>query len=490
MSTEHDEKSSRDSALCGPGEGELTESIDWSLERKLVRKIDWALIPLFTIIYCSNFIDRTAIGNAKIAGIERDLGLQDFQYNIALTVFYVVYTIVDIPSNLVLKHFGSIWIAMLVIAFGVVTIGTAFIRNYRDLLITRVFLGIAEGGTLSGLVYIMSRFYRREELVFRIGLFFGSAPVLAGAFGGLLASGLLSIEDFGEVTSWRKIFFIEGMITTILGICCLFLVPNDPLKSKLLSKQERHLAKARIEADQIGRRDARKEKTSMRLVLRSFNFNSCLCTLGYSMGNVSFQGLSLFLPTVVATLGNHSTVQNQLRTVPPYAVACVYTILNAYVSFRLKIRSIPIFLSGLFLVAGYAIFVGVEDPHARYAACFLTVVGGSSGDPMYYAWAADNAAPETVQAVVTALIPGLGTLGAIVAVWTYLPADAPNYHKGNSLNLGTASLFSILALIGLAYARWENRKRAQGLRDYRLVGKTEKEIEELGWMHPKFVYQV
>ena len=89
-------------------------------------------------------------GNAKIAGIEKDLGLQGVQYNVALTIFYVAYIIIEIPSNLALKHFGSIWLAFLIICFGSVTIGTAFVHNFGQLIATRILLGIAEGGTLVG----------------------------------------------------------------------------------------------------------------------------------------------------------------------------------------------------------------------------------------------------------------------------------------------------------------------------------------------------
>jgi len=146
-------------------------------------------------------------------------------------------------------------------------------------------------------------------------------------------------------------------------------------------------------------------------------------------------------------------------------------------------------MSGILMVIGYAIFVGVRDAHARYAACFLTIAGGSLVGPAFLTWGTDNAAPDTVRAVTTALIPGVGTMGAIIAVWTYLPFDAPNYHNGNSLNLATTSTICVVAFIGLVYTRRENRKRASGGRDYRLKGKTGEEIAQLGWKHPGFVYQ-
>ncbi|KAF7370378.1 MFS general substrate transporter [Mycena sanguinolenta] len=464
--------------------------IDPEAERRLVRKLDWSLLPLFTLIYCTNFVDRTAIGNAKIAGLEKDLGMVGFDYNRALTVFYVIYIVSDIPSNLALKHFGSVWLAAMITVFGVVSIATAFVKSYGGLIATRIFLGMAEGGTLSGLTYMISRYYRRTELVMRIGIFFGISASLSGAVGGLLASGLLKIGDIGTVKSWRKIFLIEGIITTGFGLLCFFIIPTDPERTHMLNAEERALALARIDADQVVSTQGRKERTTLKLIWKSFNINTTLGLLCYLMVNISFQGLSLFMPTVITTLGDFTVVESQLRTVPPYLMGVVWAVGTCYISLRTRQRWGPIFVAGLFLVLGYAIAVGTKNSHARYAACFFSIMGSSPIAPLELAWATDNAAPDTIRAMASAIITGLGTLGSIIAVWTYLPGDAPNYHKGNSLNLGTATAICLLTIINALYIRWENAKRDRGERDYRLEGKTAKELEQLGYLHPRFRYQL
>ncbi|KAJ8695356.1 hypothetical protein PTI98_007960 [Pleurotus ostreatus] len=391
------------------------DEIDPVAEKLLRRKLDWILLPLFTVVYCTNFVDRTAIGNARIAGLEKDLGMKGFDYNISLTIFYIFYIAAEIPSNLALKRFGSMWLAAMITSFGIVSIGTAFVKSYTGLIITRVFLGIAEGGTLPGLTYIMSRYYRRSELVLRVGIFFGISPPLAGAFGGLLASGLLSVGDFGMVTSWRKVFFIEGIITTGFGLLCFLIIPTDPQRTRIFTPAERALALARIDADQAVRTNGRKESTTLRLVWRSFNINTMICTVAYVMINISFQGLSLFMPTVVATLGHFTVVESQLRTVPPYLVGAVWAVVVTYVSFRVRKRGIPIIFSCLLVVLGYALAVGTKNSHARYAACFLSIAGASPTGPLLITWGTDNAAPDTIRAVTTAIIPGVGALGSIIA---------------------------------------------------------------------------
>ncbi|KAJ2912841.1 hypothetical protein MD484_g7568, partial [Candolleomyces efflorescens] len=360
--------------------------IDPVAEARLLRKLDWILLPMFTAIYCCNFIDRTSIGNARVAGLEADLGMEGLDLNIALTVFYVC------------------------------------------------------------------------------------------------------------------IFLVEGVITTLFGILLFFILPDDPVKSRLLSPEERRMVIARKYRDNahFANKDAagavkhggEPEKTTWKLVLRSFSFITVACTLGFIMINMSFQGLSLFLPSVIRSLGSYSTVEIQLRTVPPYLVSAVWAVANAFLSSRIKMRWLPLLWNTLFGVVGYAISVSTQNPHARYAACFLIIVAGGVVGPMLVIWGTDNAAPDTMRAVVSGAIPGIGAIGAVMAVWTYLPSDAPNYRKGNLGNLGTMSTLCVIICTIATYIKWENAKRAKGGRDYRLEGKTEEELRNMGYRHPEFRYQI
>ncbi|KAJ2927563.1 hypothetical protein H1R20_g9531, partial [Candolleomyces eurysporus] len=466
------------------------DGIDPVAEQKLVKKLDWIFLPLFTVIYGLNYIDRTAIGNARVAGLEKDLGMHGTDLNKALTVFYVFYILADIPSNLLLKHFGSMLIAVLVVGFGLVSLTSAFVTSYAGLIATRVFLGIFEGGTLSGLIYILARYYRRKELVLRIGLFNGIAPALSGAFGGLLASGLLRIGDFGYIARWRKIFLIEGVITVAFGIALFWIAPDDPTVSKMLNDEERKLAIARIDADQVVKNQGRKERTSWALVVHSFNIITVGCIISFVTLNMSFQGMSLFLPTVINSLGTYTTVQVQLRTVPPFLAGAGWVALNSYFSYKIRMRCIPLVSSVFIVVVGYIIAVTTKDTQARYAACHLMVMGGCVGGPMLIVWGTDNAAPDTMRAVVSAAICGIGALGSIIAVWTYIPSDGPDYRTGNSIVLAAVTC-SCLVAIGLTfYIKWENAKRDRGERDHRLEGKTPEEIEQMGYRHPRFRYQI
>lgn len=157
-------------------------------------------------------------GNAKIAGLEADLNLTGYDYNALLSIFYISYIVFEIPSNIACKWIGPGWfIPAISLAFGIISLVTAFVNNFSQAAGVRFLLGVFEAGMMPGIAYYMSRWYRRAELTFRLSLYIVMAP-MAGAFGGLLASGILTLDRVGSVTGWRMIFVVEGIITIGLSL--------------------------------------------------------------------------------------------------------------------------------------------------------------------------------------------------------------------------------------------------------------------------------
>ena len=141
-----------------------------------------------------------------------------YDYNMILSVFYISYIIFEIPANILCKWGGPGWVLPIMsLLFGVTSLGTAFVKTKAQICGVRFLLGIFEAGMLPGIAYYLSRWYRRSELAFRLSLYIVMAP-LAGAFGGLLASGILTLPQFGSLHSWRMIFAIEGIITIGLSL--------------------------------------------------------------------------------------------------------------------------------------------------------------------------------------------------------------------------------------------------------------------------------
>ena len=223
--------------------------IDPALDRRITRKLDLHLLPWLFGIWLFAFIDRSNIGNARIQGLSTELGLDvNNRFNIALTVFYVLYILVDVPSNWALKYVGAgFYLPGLIIAWGIVGTCIGFVKSYGGLIATRMLLGLCEGGLFGGMVLYISMFYRRHQVLLRLALWYCAAP-LSGAIGGLLAAGLGQIHH-GGYNSWPWIFFIEGVVTVLFGIVSLLFLPHTPAKSRFFTDEEREAAVLRLKMD-------------------------------------------------------------------------------------------------------------------------------------------------------------------------------------------------------------------------------------------------
>lgn len=171
-------------------------------ERRLLRKVDWNILPIPTLLYLLSFLDRSNIGNAKLEGLTTDLHISNDAYLWTLTIYFFGYVLFEVPSNIVLKRFTpSIWLPTLMIAWGIVGVCMGLVHNFGGLLGTRFLLGLTEAGLFPGVVYYLSMWYARHEQHYRISLFF-SAASLSGAFGGVLAFGISKMKGIGGKAGW------------------------------------------------------------------------------------------------------------------------------------------------------------------------------------------------------------------------------------------------------------------------------------------------
>ncbi|SPO03264.1 related to permease of the major facilitator superfamily [Cephalotrichum gorgonifer] len=457
-------------------------------ETRLRHKIDRHIVPLVTLLYMLCFLDRINIGNAFIQGMREELDLaRDFRFNWALSIFYIIYLLVEVPSNIILKRVGArFYLPFLVLGFGIVTMCMAFVKSFAGLMVARAVLGVFEGGAFPGIAFFLSSFYKREELLFRVGIFV-SAASMAGAFGGLLATGLSRIPAWGtgaaRIDTWRNIFFFEGIITIIVAFAAPLWLPSSPATSKFLDEREKWIAMERLTREQ---KEKPTEKVEARHVKRAFLcIHNYTCALGFFLINITVQGLSVFMPAILADLGWKNT-KAQLLTVPPYVAACLIAIAIAYISDKTKKRGIYLAVFSLIALTGFALLRFYEGANVRYMAIFFVTTGAFPGGPAFISWAMNNTGGSAVRAVSSSWVVTLGTIGGIVATWTYITTDAPKYPTGHSINLGGQIAVFFLSVFGILYCLRENRLRAKGKRDHRLEGLTEAEQQDLGYRHPEF----
>ncbi|KAI2636675.1 MFS general substrate transporter [Xylaria nigripes] len=467
--------------------GESLIKFDPEAERKLRLKLDYMVVPSVSILYLFCFIDRANIGNARLAGLEADLGLKGYDYNTVLSIFFISYIIFEIPSNLACKWFGPGWyLPAITLGFGISSLGTAFVQNRAAACGVRFLLGIFEAGMMPGISYYLSRWYRRSELTFRLSLFIVMAP-LAGAFGGLLASGILTLDHFGGLHSWRMIFGIEGIITIALAIISFFTITDRPETASWLTQEEKDLAIARVKSERMGQTSVIDKLDKKKLWLGFWNPIVLSTAVIFHLNNITVQGLTVFAPTIVSTIyPGKTTVEQQLYTVPPYALGAVFIVGLSFASSRFDRRAIFILATAPLTMLGYILFLARKEARVRYVAVFFTAISCFALGSLTNAQASAAVVGDASRSIAIGTNVMFGNIGGLIATWSYLPFDAPDYKIGNGLNLAAASLILILSVVQLVWMPWDNRRRERRDVQGELRALTAAEIESLEWKHPGF----
>lgn len=429
------------------------------------------------------------LGNARIAGMGKDLGMEGFDYNATLSVFYISYILLEMPSTILCKFVGPGWfIPVLTVLFGVVSLATGFVQTTSQMMGARFLLGVFEAGMMPSVAYYLSRWYRRSELTFRLALYLSTGP-LGGAVGGLLATAILSLDHVGSVSGWRMIFVIEGIITIGLGLIGLVLLTDRPESARWLNAGEKQLCEDRVRSERIAQSSVLDKMNKHRLFLGLINPVTISTAVVFLFCNITVQGLGFFLPTIVQTIyPKASLTQQQLHTVPPYAVGLVVTLFVPWVSWRIDKRQILMILSAPLGIAGYTIFLSTTNASARYGATFLIASSSFSLGALTNSQVSANVLTDTARTSAIGLNVMFGNIGGLISTWSFLPFDKPNYPIGNGLNLATQGSTLILAICILLWMTKDNkrREREEPAALLQLQGKSQEEQESLDWKHPSF----
>jgi MFS family permease len=223
-------------------------ALDPVAERKLVWKFDLRILPVLAVMYLFNSLDKSNLGNAKTAGLEKTLKLKGDQFNIILSVFFVPYVLTAPFLGIAGKKYGpSRVLPIMMFCFGFVTVMVVTVKNFGGLMTIRWFLGMSESAFFPLVIYYQTTFYRRGELARRLALFY-AAQSIASAFGGLLAFGVFHIHT-GSLANWRYLFLIEGCCTVLFSCFAFWYLPYSAARASFLTEDEKKLAFYRMQVD-------------------------------------------------------------------------------------------------------------------------------------------------------------------------------------------------------------------------------------------------
>ncbi|KAH9840889.1 MFS general substrate transporter, partial [Rhodofomes roseus] len=452
--------------------------------RRVLRKLDLRLLPIATVLYLLAYLDRTNVGNAKIAGMTTDLGLTGVQFNLISASFYIPYCSLEVPANVGLKYFRpSRWIPFIMTCWGIVVVCTAFVKNFAGLLVIRLLLGACESGLWPGLSFWLALWYPREAQAQRFAIYV-AATNLSGAFGGLLAYAIEKMNGIGGLAGWSWIFLLEGLVTVIIAVSSALVMQDFPDTATFLSSEERTWLLDTLKKDTVSSSKELKHKFLVQALRDPHAYLFAIVNFFIVIPLASF---AVFLPTIIVGLG-YSSVHAQLLSVPPNIIGSIFTVIVGVASDKAGARGPFIFGSALLSLTGYVILFATEIPIVGYVGTLIASCGLTPASLCTLAWTAGNAGGDVKRGVMIAVMGTIGNSGAIVSSFIYQSQDSPRYHPGHATNIACTCITATLSIVGmLEYARLSRKKSQQCEKEGIGLDRAD-EFSELGDGSPLYRY--
>lgn len=413
---------------------ETVDLNDKEMEKRIVRKQDLRIMPWVCITYLLNYLDRVNLGNAKTLNndspehnIVSQLDLTGQKYNIAVALFFVPYVLMEFPSNILLKYFSpSKWISRIMVSWGIVTICTAAVSTYGGLLAVRFMLGLAEAGFFPGIMMYLCFWYKPEERATRMAIFASSVAV-AGAFGGILATGISFLNGKAGLAGWQWLFVLEGIPAVIVGVLVWFFLPDYPQTVSWLSPEERAFAVKRLGPYAPSMNDKHWDsKVAKDTVSDPFFW---LFAVAYFFMANSLNAFGYFAPSIVSSLG-FKGYKAQLLTVPPNVFAVFIIVGNCLHSDKTKERSKHVMGGLAFVATGYLLLAVVKHWGARYFAVCIIACTNAAVLP-FVAHRTATVRGSTATALATGGMIAISNTGGITAPFLFPSSTGPMYSMGN-----------------------------------------------------------
>ncbi|RDW84473.1 hypothetical protein BP6252_02063 [Coleophoma cylindrospora] len=453
-------------------------SQNWSEneEQRIKRKLDLLLMPLVVLGLFALQLDKSNISNALTSTITTDLGISSDTVNAGNQLQQAGIVIFEIPSNILLQRVGApIWITFQALAWGSIALFQAFVTNKQSFFATRFLLGMFESGYLPGSMFILSWFYKRDELALRTTVLYIGNYFAAGT-GSFIAAGVFKMSGTCGLSGWRWLFIIDGAFTVLVGVLFVLFLPKSPLHTRplcgfrcldMFSERDRQILHNRVLLDDPHKNIDLADISFRRVIQTLLNYR----LWGHFAINIIALtpkgGLQLYSPTIIKKLGFSTLKANALSSVSNYGVI-VLALMVAWASDKTKLRGPWCLLCGVYSL----IFAGVQyslvnstDKWLKYAIFVLLNSGNAVAQGINDAWLSSNAQSPQERSIGLALAVIGSNLGGLAGQQLFQSKDAPHYNNAflSILVLYAAAL--VMITLQIASYFWDNRQLAKKKRD-------------------------
>jgi MFS transporter, ACS family, tartrate transporter len=412
------------------------------IQTRVLRKITWRIVPFIMLLYFVAFIDRVNIGFASLT-MNKDIGLSPTVYGFGAGIFFWGYFLFEVPSNIILHKVGArIWIARVMITWGIVSAAMAFVQGPTSFYVLRFLLGVAEAGFFPGIILYLSYWFPARQRAAVTALFMAAAP-LSTVLGSPVSGALLEMDGMLGFKGWQWLFVLEAFPAVLLGFVVLAFLTDRPEKAKWLADDERRWLVETMNVESTS-----KAATSKHSIWRGLADPRVLAlALIYFGTSAGLYTLGVWAPQIIKQFGL-STLQVGFLNALPASAAVVAMVLWARHSDRTGERTWHVVLACLLAAAGLA-FAGLATGVVTVlVALTLVNIGISSAKPPL--WSMPTlflSGPAAAAGIAT--INSIGNLGGFVgpAMIGWIKDQTGSFVGGLYFVAGLLVLSAVLTLL-------------------------------------------
>ncbi|KAF1842665.1 uncharacterized protein K460DRAFT_377996 [Cucurbitaria berberidis CBS 394.84] len=408
------------------GERDLVEE-EW--ENKIRLKVDLRLCSIAGILCSLNLLDSGVISSASVTSMLSDLELNvGNRYSVSIFIFTIASIAFQLPSTIAVRIFGPrIWFAFITFCFGIITLSTAFVQTWRQMIALRILLGITMSGVYPGLTYLVSTWYTRKEQQLRFALL-QSGEVIVLATGSIVNFGLNQL-DGKYLKGWQWMFVVQGSITAFVGIVTYWWMVDFPENShtswNFLTPHESALASSRIEKD---RGDVQPDPFTWTKVFIHAKDTKVYGFCGlYFLQNLVSTSLSYFLPIILRSGMGFSSNKSILLSAPPYYYAVLPAILSSLIGDKFQLRGPIIVFNSICLIVGFCMLGFCDQVTVRYVGTYLATGAYVANWAAMATYQANNIVGQWKRVFTAAAITAFNGAGGIAGSFIVRQPESPRY---------------------------------------------------------------
>jgi len=427
----------------------LEKIADHKLERAVISRLMWRLMPFLFLLYIVAYLDRINVGFAVLQ-MREQLHLSDRIYGRAAGMFFAGYFFFQVPSNLVLEKVGvRRWISGLMVVWGLVSCSMILIRGPVSFYVTRFLLGAAEAGFFPGMILYLKHWFPPRARARAVAWFMTANP-LAGVVGSPISGALLGFHR-GGLAGWQWLFIVEGTPAILLGFAVLWILIEHPCEAKWLSNEHRDWLLGKLEQEHLTQVPLGRE--SLRAAFT--NGSVWVLSLVYFGIPAGMYGVTLWLPSVIRSLSGLSDLMIGVVSVIPYILTAVVMVLVGRHSDRSEERRWHTALPAALGAAALALAAYSHSPFLVVTGMSLGMMGAQAMTGPFWAMAtAETSGIGAAPAI--AMINSIGNLGGYFGPYIIgLGRSAHGDFRGGLLAIGAVLVGS--GLLALTIRPWIGR---------------------------------